>query len=89
MTKYQDKPIGVRGSISNRILSGYRKIRFWLILEDDNEKLVFDLHNIHYLPNNPCNLVNLAHLNDSNIYYNNENEILYYCKIRRILAKPK
>lgn len=89
MTEYRERPTGVGGSTSNGTSPGRGKIRLRLALENDSEGLILDLNDVYYLPNSPCNLVSLARLNDSDIYHNNENEMLYHLKTRRVLAQAK
>ena len=48
-----------------------------------------NLSNVYFLPNSPSNLVSLALLNDSNILHDNENEVLYDRKSKRVLAQAK
>lgn len=44
---------------------------------DGTEGLIFNVKNVHFLSNSPCKLISLGLLNDSKIYHENENEILY------------
>lgn len=43
MTKYQELPIKIRGSISDRISPGRERIRFYLALMDSSKGLVLNL----------------------------------------------
>lgn len=89
MTEYREQPIGIGGSTSIEISSGWKKICLCLALEDDSKGLIFDFNNMYYLPNSSCNLVSLACLNDNDIYYDNKNEALYHCTTQRVLAQAK
>lgn len=89
MTEYREQPIGVGGSTLIETSSGREKMCFCLALEDDSERLIFDLNDVYYLPNSLCNLVSLACLNDNDIYYDNENKALYHCITQRVLAQAK
>lgn len=51
--------------------------------------MILNLQNIYYFLNNLCNLVSLEFLNNSRIYHNNENKILYQLENNRILAQTK
>ena len=68
---------------------GRGKVRLRLALEDDSEGLIFNLQNVYYLPNSPCNLVSLGLLNNSGIFHNNEHENLYQITSKRVLAQAK
>lgn len=87
--KYQERSTGVEEFIFNKTLLDRKKIRLCFALENDSKKLVFNFHYIFYLQNSLYNLVSLTYLNNSNIFYNNKNKILYYCKTRKILAQAK
>lgn len=60
-----------------------------LALKDGSEGLILNLSNLFYLPNSPCNLLGLGLLNNSGIYQDNENEILYEIYTRQILAQAQ
>ena len=89
MTEYKEQPTSVGGSMSNGVSPGRGKVRLYLGLEDSCEELVLNLQNVYYLPNSPCNLVNLGLLNDSGIYHNNKWETLYHVKSKRVLAQAR
>ena len=66
----------IGGSTSDGISLGKRKIRLRVALKDGFEGLILNLQNVFYLPNSSCNLLSLGLLNNSDIYYDNENETL-------------
>lgn len=86
MTEYQDHPIKVERSTSDRILPGRGKIRLRLKLYNNSEGLFLNLHNVYYLSNSPCNLVSLGLLNNSSIYYDNVHKTLYQVDTRKTLT---
>ena len=77
ITEYRERPTKIGGSISDGVSPGRGKIRLRLALKDDSERLIPNLQNIYYVPNSLCNLVSLGLLNESGIYHDNKNEILY------------
>ena len=89
ITESKEQPTSLRGSTSNGVSSGRGKIRLCLGLEDNSEGLVLNLQNMYYLPYSRYNLVSLGLLKDSGIYYNNEREILYHVKSKRVLAQAR
>ena len=72
--------------MSDGVFLGREKIQLRLTLNDGSERLILNLQNVYYLPTSPCNLVSFGFLNDSDIYYDNENEILYQVQTRQILV---
>lgn len=77
MTEYRERPTRVGGSKSNGLSPGRGKVKLRLSLKDGSEGLMLNLFDALYLPNSPGNLVSLGRLNDSGIFYNNEDEKLY------------
>ena len=86
MTEYHTHPTKIGGLTSDGILPGREKIRLRLALKDGSEGLILNLQNVFYLPSSRCNLLSLGFLNNSGIYYDNENETLYKIHSRQILA---
>lgn len=89
MTGYQERHTGIDGFNSIDTSPGQRKIHLCFALDNDNEGLILDLNNVYYIPNSFCNLVSLVCPNNNDIYHDNENEALYYCKTWRVLAQAK
>lgn len=87
MTDYRELPICIKRSISNNVSSGRGKVKLRFFLKDKSERLVLTLQDIFYLPNSPCNLVNLAYLNNSRISHNNKDENLYHVKTHQVLVQ--
>lgn len=82
MINFMENFIKVRGSISDSILSGIKKVKISLILRYGIEKLVFTLTNVFYLSNNLFNVVSLSLQNNARIYYHNKNQIL--CNLKTL-----
>lgn len=74
---YLSNPTRVRGLTSDGILSGRRTIKIRLAKENHSKRLILNLQNIFYLPNNLSNLISLELLNNASIYHNNKNQTLY------------
>lgn len=89
MIQYQGHATKVRVSTSDGILPGKGKIQLKLGLNDDIEGLILTLHNVYYLPNSPCNLVNLRLFNNSGVYHDNIYKSLYQVGSKKILAQAK
>lgn len=89
MMGYQELPTKIGGSTSDGISPGRGSVRLRLALKDGSEGLILNLRNAFYLPNSPCNLVNLGLLNDSGVFYDNEAETLYQVKTRKPLAQAQ
>lgn len=87
MTDYWELPIYIVWSILKEISPGQGKVKQQLFIKDGSEGLDLTLHDPFYLPNSLCNLVNLARLNNSGIFYNNEYKNLYNVKTRQVLAR--
>lgn len=73
--------------ILNKILPGQRKIWLRLALKNGFKSLILNFSNTFYLSNSPCNLLSFELLNNSGIYYNNKNKIVYKIYIRQIFAQ--
>lgn len=89
MIEYRKQPTSMGGLTSNRVLSSHGKIRLRLVLEKNPKDLILNPQNVYYLVNNPCNLINLGLFNNSEIYYNNKWETLYYIKYKKAFAKTQ
>lgn len=74
MTGFTENPTRVGGSTSDGISPGRGTVKIRLSKEDGSEGLILSLRNVFYLPNSRSNLVSLGLLNDSGIYYDNENQ---------------
>lgn len=70
---FRGLPICIGRSILNNFFLGQGKIKPCFYLQDGSESLIFNLLNILYLLNSPYNLINLTCLNNSRIFFNNEN----------------
>ncbi len=77
MTDFTKRPTRVEGSTVDGVSPRCGTVRIRLALEDRSEKLIFNLRNVFYLPNNPSNLVSLGFLNNVGVYYDNERQALY------------
>ena len=86
MTENQKQPTKIGGSILDEISLGRRKIRLKFSLKNSSKRLILNLQNVYYLLKSICNLVSLDLLNDSGIYHNNRNEMLYNVNIRQSLT---
>lgn len=86
LSHYQERATIVGGSTADGVSPGRGKIRLHLALEDGSEGVALTVNNVLYMPNSPCNLVSLGRMNNSGIFYNNENKTLYDVKTRRTLA---
>ena len=89
MTEYREHSTKVGGSTFNGVSPRRGKIQLRLGLENNSEGLILNLQNVYYLPNSPCNLVNLGLLNNSGIYHDNKHENLYQIGSRKVLAQAK
>lgn len=89
MTEYREQPTKIGGSTSDGVSPGRGRIRLRLGLKDGFEGLILNPQNVYYLPKSPCNLVSLGLLNDSGIYHDNENEVLYKINTRQTLAQAQ
>ncbi len=89
ITEYHTHPTRIGGSTSDGISPSRGKIRLRLALKDGSEGLILNLYNVFFLSNSPCNLLSLGFLNNSGIYYDNENETLYEIHTRQVLAQAQ
>lgn len=89
MTEYQDQSTRIGGSTSNRTSPGKGNVHLRLSLGYDSEGLVLNLQHVYYLPSSPCNLLSLGLLNNSGIFHDNENEILYHLGTKKVPAQAK
>lgn len=76
----------IGGSISDGVSSRRRKIWLRFGFKDSSERSRLNLQNLYYLPKSPCNLISFGLLNDSDIYHDNKNEMLYEVNTRQTLA---
>lgn len=77
MIDFTKNPTKIRGSTSDGISPGRRKVKIRLTLKNGTEKLVLTLTNVFYISHNSLNLVSLGFLNNVRIYYHNKDQILY------------
>lgn len=89
MTDFIENPTKVRGSTSDGITPGRKKVKIKLALKDGTKGLILTLTNIFYFPNSPFNLVSLGLLNNADIYHHNEEKMLYNLKSRKTFAFAK
>ncbi len=89
MTEYRTHPIRISRSISDRISLDREKIRLRLALKDKSKGLIFNLYNVFYLSNSPCNPLNFGLLNNSGIYHDTKNKTLYEIHTRQVLAQAQ
>lgn len=89
MTEYHKKATQIGGFTSNGVFFERRKVRLWLSQKNGLKKVILNLKDVFYFPSSPSNLISLALLNNSGIFYNNENETLYNIYIKKVLAKAK
>lgn len=66
---------------SNNVFLGQDKIKLCFFPKNRCKSFVLNLFNIFYLLNIFCNLVKFAHLNNSEIFYNNKNKISITSKL--------
>lgn len=83
---YHDDPMQIAGATSSTTSPGKGIIQLKLALEDGMPGSTLTLTNVWYMPQCPANLVSQARLNDSNVFYNNENWTLYLRDTRQILG---
>lgn len=76
----------VDGPTADGVLPRRGKIRLHLALNDGLKGVVLTLNNIPFMTNNPYNLVSLRQMNNSGIFNNNENKMLYNVKSQKNLA---
>lgn len=87
MTEYYKKPIKIERFTSDELSPKRKKIQLWLDPKNNRSGMILYLKNIYHLPNSPCNLVGLKLLNNSKIFYNNQNEILYQLRSKKVSAQ--
>lgn len=75
----------MEGSTSEGVSPGRGKVRLRLSQKDGSEGVTLNLSDGYFLPHSPCNL-SLGHLNNHNVYHDNENETLYHVKTRKTRA---
>ncbi len=86
MTEYHERPTRIGGSTADSMSPGWGKVRLFLILKDGRESVILDLKNVFLLPHSPSNPVSLGLLNNHEIFYDNENEMLYDRTTKETLA---
>lgn len=90
MTEYYNECTNVGISTLEKILPIQGKV--WLRLsQKDSSKgiIIFNFFDVYYLPHSFYNLISLDYHNSHNIYYDNENKMLYHIKTRKILTNAK
>lgn len=86
MTEYYERPTRIGGSTADGMSPGRGKVRLRLSLKDGREGVVLNLKDVFLLLHSPSNLVSLGLLNQHEIFYDNENEILYDKSTKETLA---
>ncbi len=86
MTDFAEKPTRVTGSTSDGVFPGQITVQIRLALEDGSERIILNLQNVFYLLNSLSNLISLSLLNDTGIYYNDQQQALYDKSSRKSLA---
>lgn len=86
MTNYHKKPIQIGGLTADGMSPGRRKVLLCFNLKNGYEGVILDLKNVFLLPHSSSNLVGLGFLNNHEIFYNNENEMLYDRATKETLA---
>lgn len=87
MINFKKLPIYIGESRSNGVSPSQSKVKFRLSLKDGSERLILTPWDSFYLLNNPYNLISLARLNNSRIFYSNEDENFYHVKTCRVLVQ--
>lgn len=75
--------------VNIRWIIARERIQLRLGLKNGSKGLILNLQNVYYLPNSPCNLVNLELLNNCEIFYDNENKTLYQLESKRVLVQVR
>lgn len=83
---YHDDPTLITGATASITSPGQGTIQLKLALEDGTLGSTLTLTNVWYMPQCPANLVSQARLNDSNVFYDNENWTLYLRETKQILG---
>lgn len=83
---YYDDPTVITGATASITSPGQGTIRLRLALENGTPGSTFTLTGVWYMPQCPANLVSQARLNDSNVFYDNENWTLYFRNTKQILG---
>ena len=71
---------------SKRIFPRREKVHLYLSQKDGSKGVILNLSDFYFFFHSLYNLVNFCRLNNQNIYHDNEKEILYHIKIRKIFA---
>lgn len=77
MTKFYNKTMQIGDFILDRVLHDKEKVLLYISQKDVIKGIILDIKNTFFLPSSPCNLINLALLNNHNIFYDNKNMIFY------------
>lgn len=86
MMEYQELSMKIGGSTSDRVSLRRRNIWLRLDFKNGSKRSILNLQNLYYLPKSPCNLISFGLLNDSGIYHDNKNEMLYKVNTRQTLV---
>lgn len=89
MTKYYKRLTKIAEFKTDGLSPSREKIQLQLKLKDDNKRIILNLQDVYYFPSNACNLMSLRLLNNSKIYYNNQNKTLYQLRSNRLLAQAR
>lgn len=84
--EYYNKLTYIRKSLSNSLLQSCKKIHFCITSKNKSQRIIIDFKVVFLLLSSLSNLISLTLLNNSRIYYNNKNEILYNINTKNILA---
>lgn len=86
MNKFYNRLMQIDSFILDELSPTREKV--WLCPSQKNGTInvIFNLKNIFFLPNSPCNLVNLTLFNNNRIFYNDENKILYNLRTKEVLT---
>lgn len=86
MTDFAEKPIRVRRSILDEVSPGRETVQIRLVLESRIKGVILNFCNIYYLSNSQSNLISLSFLNNTGIYYDNEQQALYNKASQKLLT---
>lgn len=65
---------------SQGVSPGLRTVILLLALEDGQQRAILSISHVLYILKSPVNLISLAKLNNSGLYWNNRTWNLYYAK---------
>lgn len=87
--KYYNKPTYIRSSMSNILIFRCGKLHLCFTQKNISKKMVFNLKDIFILANSLSNFIKLTLLDNSKIYHNIKNKILYNINIKEVLVQAK